>query len=82
MEIESGARVSEEGRRGGAHWSWEGVAGRGGGLNTFCSGPKCPPRLILSDVVQDGACLLACPVLGTPQLHCINRLELIIENLM
>ena len=27
-----GGRVSEEGRRGGAHWGWEGVAGgRGGG---------------------------------------------------
>ena len=25
-----GGRVSEEGRRGGAHQSWEGVAGKGG----------------------------------------------------
>ena len=40
-----GERVSEEGRQGGAHWGWEGVAGRGGGGNIFFSGPKCPPRL-------------------------------------
>ena len=42
LEVEGGGRVNEEERRGGAHWGWEGVAGRGGGLNIF-SGPKCPP---------------------------------------
>ena len=37
LEIERGWRVSEEGRRGGAHRGWKGVAGRGGGwgLNIF-----------------------------------------------
>ena len=33
----------------------------------------------LSDVGQGGAWLVACPVLGTPQLHYINRLEEIIK---
>ena len=31
LKIERGKGVSEEGRRGGAHLRWEGVAGRGGG---------------------------------------------------
>ena len=34
--IERGGGFSEDGRRGGAHLRWEGVAGRGGGgLNFF-----------------------------------------------
>ena len=39
-------------------------------------------ELILGDVIQDSVCLVTCPVLGTPQLHYINRLELIFENVM
>ena len=39
-------------------------------------------ELILGDVIQGGVCLVSCPLLGTPQLHSINRLQLIFENVM
>ena len=32
--------------------------------------------LILRYVIQGGVCLATCPMLGTPQLHYINRLEI------
>ena len=35
--------------------------------------------LIFVDVIQGGVSLVACPVLGTPQLHYINRWELILK---
>ena len=38
--------------------------------------------LSLGDVIQDSVCLVACPVPGTPHLHYINRLELILEHVM
>ena len=34
------------------------------------------------DVIQGGVCLVTPPVLRTPQLHYINRLELILEDVM
>ena len=37
---------------------------------------------LLGDVIHGGVCLANCPVVGTPQLHCINRLELVFENVM
>ena len=42
----------EEGRRGGAHRRWEGVAGGGGagGLKISFSGPKCPPSHVVIPV--------------------------------
>ena len=36
-------------------------------------------ELTLSDVIQDSLCLLACPVLATPELHYMHLLELIVE---
>ena len=36
-------------------------------------------KYFLRDVIQGGVCLVTCPVLGTPQLHHINRLELIFD---
>ena len=38
--------------------------------------------LILDDVIQGSVSLVACPVLGTPQLHYINRWESIFKNVM
>ena len=37
-------------------------------------------ELVLGDVNQDSVCLVACPVLGTPQPHDISQVELIFEH--
>ena len=49
-------------------------------MQLFTSTRVC--ESILGDVIQGGVCLVSCPVLATPQLHYINCLELIFENVM